>query len=178
MKIALIGKMCSGKSTVAQYLRDKYNYTILSFGGPVKKYATEIFDLKHKDRQIIQDFAQKVREIDDEVWIKYLIREYKNCNSENVVVDDVRFPKEHAALINEDFIPIKIDISDDFQRERIIKTYPENYQIHLDRTKNISESYIDKLSYRHKFTSTKDLQDNIFLFIENIKMLYDNGNMK
>ena len=178
MKIALIGKMCSGKSTIAQYLKKTHNYTILSFGEPVKKYATEIFNLEHKDRKIIQDFAQKVREIDDEVWIKYLIRKYKNCNSENVVVDDVRFPKEYTALIKEHFIPIKIDISEDFQRERIIKTYPENYQIHLDRTKNISESYIDNLSYKHKFTMTQDFQDNIFLFIENIKKLYDNGHMK
>lgn len=50
MRIAFIGKICSGKSYAAKYLQDNHNFEILSFGEPVKKYATEIFNLKFKDR--------------------------------------------------------------------------------------------------------------------------------
>ena len=168
MKIALIGKMCSGKSTIANYLKLNYKYNILSFGEPVKRYAKEIFGLVNKDRAIIQDFAQKVREMDDEVWIKYLIRKYKQNNYNNIVVDDVRFPKECTALENEGFILIKINISDDFQKERIKNTYIENYNIHINRTKNISESYIDNLSGHYNFDMTKHTEKFIYNFIENI----------
>lgn len=163
--------MCSGKTTVAKFLRDKYNFKILSFGEPVKRYATEIFGLKNKNRAIIQDFAQKVREIDDEVWIKYLIRIYKEYNYENIVVDDIRFPKERDALEQEGFILIKLDIDDDFQKERIETTYRENSQIHIDRINNVSESYIDELSCNYIYKINNVSQKDINNFIEKILAL-------
>lgn len=168
MKIALIGKMCSGKSTIANYLKNNYNYKILSFGQPVKQYATEIFGLKNKNRAIIQDFAQKVREIDDEVWIKYLIRKYREENYSNIVVDDVRFPKELKALKQEGFVIIKINITKEFQIERIKNTYIENYENHIDRTNDISESYIEQLSAEYSYDMNKNTEKLIYNFIENI----------
>ena len=41
MKIAIIGKMGSGKSYIAKHLKENYNFKVMSFGYPVKKYATE-----------------------------------------------------------------------------------------------------------------------------------------
>tara|TARA_B100000925_G_scaffold285373_1_gene261618 strand:+ start:52 stop:576 length:525 start_codon:yes stop_codon:yes gene_type:complete len=145
MKIAFIGKICSGKSTLAQYLKDNHNYDILSFGEPVKRYAKDIFGLDNKNRIIIQDFAQKVKEIDFDVWVKYLIRNFKNISNTNIVIDDLRFPNEYKALKNENFVFIKLDIDKELQVKRIKKIYRDSWETHIQRLDNISESYIDKL---------------------------------
>lgn len=42
----------------------------------------EIFGVEWKDRELIQDFAEKVKEIDRDVWINML-------DKDNVVIDDV-----------------------------------------------------------------------------------------
>ena len=99
MRIAFIGKICSGKSYAAKYLQDNHNFEILSFGEPVKKYATEIFNLKFKDREIIQDFAQNIKKMDPDVWVNYLIRKLDTIDdSKNIVIDDLRFHNEQCAL--------------------------------------------------------------------------------
>ena len=48
MRIAICGKICSGKSYLAKYLANKYDAEIYSFGYGVKKYCKEIFDMKIK----------------------------------------------------------------------------------------------------------------------------------
>ena len=49
MKIAIVGKMCSGKSTLANTIKiiDK-QYTIYSIGGKVKEIACDLFNMKTK----------------------------------------------------------------------------------------------------------------------------------
>ena len=39
MKIAFIGKICSGKSTFANHLKNNHDFEILSFGEPVKRHC-------------------------------------------------------------------------------------------------------------------------------------------
>ena len=62
MKIAITGKICSGKSTLANKLKNILKLEKYSFADNVKKYATEIFEMKYKDRKLIQDFAEKMKE--------------------------------------------------------------------------------------------------------------------
>tara|TARA_E500000178_G_C17004805_1_gene747598 strand:- start:488 stop:1018 length:531 start_codon:yes stop_codon:yes gene_type:complete len=173
MKIAFIGKLCSGKSYAAKYLKDHYGYEILSFGGPVKKYASEIFNLKHKDRQIIQDFAQLLKKIDKDVWVDYLLRDLENINSQYIVIDDLRFHNEQEALKKKGFIFIKLSIEPELQEERIEKTYLENKNIHLNRRNDISEIYTDELEFDHEIKINKSnentLTDFIVKIISNIK---------
>uniref|UniRef100_A0A6C0JEY2 Uncharacterized protein n=1 Tax=viral metagenome TaxID=1070528 RepID=A0A6C0JEY2_9ZZZZ len=168
MKIAIIGKLCSGKSTCAKYLIDKYDYTCLSFGEPVKRYAKEIFGLETKNRVIIQDFAQKIKEIDNDVWIKYLIRKLDNLQTDKIVIDDLRFPNEYNALKNKGFIFIKLIISEEKQKERIINTYPDSFNTHIERTKNISESYTNVLKSDYVIDVTNIDKNMIFDFLENV----------
>ena len=65
MKLAITGVMCSGKSTIANYLVQTYNFQKFSFADDIKKYAFEIFDMKYKDRKLLQDFGSKMKEIDN-----------------------------------------------------------------------------------------------------------------
>ena len=166
MKIAIIGKMGSGKSTCAKYLEDKYNFKIHSFGGPVKKYAKEIFNQKDKNRELIQTFAQKIKEIDNDVWVKYLINNINHAD--NIVVDDLRFPNEHSVLKKEGFTIIKLTISEKFQEKRIKQTYPDNYLSHLNRRYDVSESFTDSLNADYHFNISESSENNYEEFLDNI----------
>lgn len=42
MNIAISGKMCSGKTTLAKTISDKFNYTILSFATPMKRLVKDM----------------------------------------------------------------------------------------------------------------------------------------
>jgi len=161
MKIALIGKICSGKSHVSSYLKDIHGYRVFSFGAPVKRFAKNIFNLKTKDRAIIQDFAQKMKEIDSDVWINYVLNQIDTETAEHIVVDDVRFPNEHDALKEQNFTFIKLIISPELQRERIHSTYGDDAPNHILRIQNISENHIDKLKAEYTINITKQNENSL-----------------
>lgn len=170
MKIAICGGIGCGKSYVAQYLKDKYDFKILSFGGKVKDIAYDLFGLKHKNRQVIQDVAEKMKEIDPDIWIKYIqnkIDLHTNLN-DNIVIDDLRFPNEYENLINNDFCIIRINITDDFQKERIVMKYEKNSEIHMKRLNHVSESYYKNFECSYNFELTKDNESDIYNFIDYI----------
>ena len=137
MRIAITGNICSGKTTLANKLSEHYNLKIYSFASNVKKYATEIFDMKYKDRKLIQDFAEKLKEIDNDIWIKLLDKEINGLD--NIIIDDLRFQNELDYLKSQNFFIIKIKITKEEQIERIKKLYKDNYQEHIDRLEHISE---------------------------------------
>lgn len=88
IKIAVTGKMRSGKSTVVQLLQEeliKINEKIevneVGFGDMLKYFAHDIFlvkDLANKPRTLYQEFGQKMREVSqlvnghENVWIDLL----------------------------------------------------------------------------------------------------------
>tara|TARA_B110000977_G_C10984369_1_gene457370 strand:- start:141 stop:665 length:525 start_codon:yes stop_codon:yes gene_type:complete len=166
MKLAIIGKMGSGKSTCAEYLNKNHDFKILSFGGPVKKYVQEIFNDTTKNRELIQTFAQKIKEIDKDVWVNHLLRNIKD--SENIIIDDVRFPNEYNALEKAGFKFIKLNITDEFQIERLIDTYPENYNSHISRCGDISESYVDLLHADYFYNVNKKTESKLNSSLDNI----------
>ena len=86
-KIAIVGKMCSGKTTIASIIKQMNSkYEIYSFGNGVKEVAQNLFDMKNKDRSLLVNIASKMKEIDPDIWIKYLL---KNIKSEFCIIDDV-----------------------------------------------------------------------------------------
>ena len=142
MKIAITGKMCYGKTTVANIIKEYDNeYQIFSFGQKVKDIATDLFDMQNKDRTLLTSIGTKMREIDSDIWAKYII---KNCrNLENVVIDDLRYQNEYRYLLEHDFKIIVLTLPVEIQIERIMKLYPENYQDHLNNMFHVSEKGID-----------------------------------
>ena len=112
--------------------------------------------MEYKDRELLQEFAEKCKEIDKDVWVKYLER----CvikETGNIVVDDLRFPNEHLLLKRYGFTIITLNLDKNIQTKRIKETYPDTYEEHLNRADHISESMFDYLPYDYKI----DVNDNI-----------------
>ena len=168
MKVAITGKMCSGKSTLSNYLVKNKNFTRLGYGDFVKKYAKEIFDMKVKDRKLLQDLGQKLKEIDPNVWVKLLEKKLDSLEKkgiDKIVVDDVRFPQEIKSLRQKGFIILKLNINEELQKKRIIRTYPDNYKLHLMRLNDISENLNSDFITDYEFNINKNNENRIFKLI-------------
>ena len=142
MKIGLIGKICSGKTTLANYIMERHCYTRMAFADKIKELATDIFEMQNKDRKLLQNIGTKFREIDEDIWVKYLVRKVKN--EDNIIVDDCRYLNEVQSLKNNGFYIIYIDISKETQKNRILNTY-SNAEEHLNNLNHSSESNFEKL---------------------------------
>jgi cytidylate kinase len=163
MKIAISGQMGSGKTTLANHINKHFNniYYITSFAKKLKEIACELFnmDINNKDRLLLQQLGQSMRNINNDVWINYTIKDSNKYN--DVIIDDVRFENEIYTLKQNNFILIKLNISNNLQVSRLHKTYCNNVKSHINNSSDISE------------TSINNVNDDIFDLIINV----DNDNV-
>jgi len=111
--VGIIGKAGSGKDTVGDYLKKKYEFTGLALADTLKRVVQEMFvipdDVMHDRvkrekplpdmpdwsvRKLLQFVGTELirNHIDDAAWTKSLIKRYPKTG--NIVVTDVRFPNE------------------------------------------------------------------------------------
>ena len=170
MKIAILGKMCSGKTTtsnfIIDYLRNYENINLkkVSFATKVYDIAYDLFGMENKNRELLQSIGTKMREIDEDIWIKYVLKN----NSDNIIIDDLRYPNELKALKKENFIIIKLDLDKDSQLKRLKQCYPDSYQDHINNMNHESELLMDKLDdseFNFIIKSDNDILVNIIKII-------------
>ena len=127
-RVAIIGKLGSGKTTFADSL-SKYGYVKMSFAKKLKDIVIELFPESDKsgdkNRHLLQSLAEKIKEIDENVWVHY--------------IDDCRFYNEYKALKDIGFKFIYLDYSDDIILDHLMKRYPLNYNDHISRRGHVSE---------------------------------------
>lgn len=139
MKIAIVGKMCSGKTTIANMIMEKYpNYERYSFGQKVKDVAVDLFNMKGKDRSLLVKIGGYMRDINPDVWVNYLMKQIVEVD--DCIIDDIRYQNEVDACIKNGFIFIKLNIPRDVQVERIKRVYPNNFEDHIENIDHNSET--------------------------------------
>lgn len=147
MKIGICGKMCSGKSTLANKIIERCSemcdekYEKDSFAGKIYELAYDLFGMKEKDRLLLQQIGTKMRDIDKKVWIDYIIKKHED--TENIIIDDVRYSNEIMALIENGYFLIKLEISPKLQEKRIKDLYKNSSDKHLINRNHPSEVMID-----------------------------------
>ena len=145
--IAICGRMASGKTTLAHYLRDELGYESLSLAGAVKRLGRDLFGMVEKYRPLLQQIGMKMREIKPSVWIDYLVSQANSVNESQyfVAVDDVRFVNEAKRFKSEGWVLVKMDIGEELQIERLKNTYPDNWEMHVANRDDISELEVEKI---------------------------------
>lgn len=139
MKIAIHGPMCSGKTTISDIIiQHDSSYKTYSFGGKVKDVARDLFNMEGKDRSLLISVASKMREIDPDVWAKYVLKKIQEDKNENCIIDDLRFQNEANFL--SDWIFISLTTPESVRKERIRNIYPDNYEDHIKNMNHISET--------------------------------------
>jgi len=147
MKIAITGKMCSGKSFIANMICQLDNsYNVYSYGQKIKEIAIDLFNMKTKNRSLIIGIAEDMKKKDPDVWANYIMKkiQYKN----NIVIDDLRFQNE-LDLLSSDWIIIRINITNIEQRRRLNNLYSDNVEDHLKYIEDISEK--NNLDFNKKY---------------------------
>ena len=124
MKIGLIGRLRSGKDSAADYIRSNPRMVRLAFADNMKKSSRRLFpniDTKGKNRRHLQEFAEKMREIDENVWVNSLNEDmqlFKNIGAESFIVTDIRHPNELEWAIENGFTIIKVEADEAIRIER------------------------------------------------------------
>ncbi len=148
-RLAIIGLMGSGKTTFAELLKD-YGYIKISIADKVKQICSELFNmpLYHKNRKLIQDVAENMKEINENVWINYTINTINTLDPHHEhkwVVDDCRFPNEYQILKENGFKFLYLSIDDYKQNCNLKDTYKTDYEDHIKNKNHISEAYAQNL---------------------------------
>ena len=166
MKIGLLGKMASGKTTTAKIFKQYYpQLEYMSFADPIRQIARDVFNMFDKDRELFQSIGSKMREIDSDVWVNYTVR--KSRQYLDIIIDDVRYLNEIQALKREGFTIIYLAVTLVVQRSRLLAHYLEDASQHLERLNHESEQ-ADQLSYLADHTIQADTMEELTNAIRNL----------
>jgi dephospho-CoA kinase len=143
IKIALTGRMRSGKDSVADYLARQYGFIRFAFGDGIRKVCRELFPDQFRDglngasrkpRALLQGVGQAMRAFDPDVWVNATMRNIERMREGDVriartyftkyprpiVITDLRQPNEYERLRAEGFVIIRVNASDETRIQRMI----------------------------------------------------------
>jgi len=113
------GKAYSGKTTCADYFVTKYNMQKLSFATILKELCRDVFNMKKKNRSLLQDVGTALRSVDEDVFVNYLERKIEMLGYRNgIVVDDLRYQNELKMLKRQKFMVMRLIVDDEILKER------------------------------------------------------------
>ena len=128
IRIGICGKAGAGKTTLANAIADEcetrgMHTRVVAFADKLKEICTDVFGMKDKDRKLLQRVGMAMRNVDERVWIDYLIRvhddEAKYDDDNNcIVVHDVRFLNEAEALLSKGYTLVHLGVDRDTQLDR------------------------------------------------------------
>ena len=137
MILAISGKLRTGKNSVADHLIAQYHFKQGSFADKLKQICIELFGLTHEEcygektprsRDVLQRVGVAMREIDPDVWCKYLLKNIKE--GDDAVISDVRFPNEAEMVKKYGGIIIRVNrnTGEQFGSSHISETALDDYE--------------------------------------------------
>ncbi|MCK4978269.1 MAG: hypothetical protein KAS36_15140, partial [Anaerolineales bacterium] len=126
--------------------------------------ARDLFfmDPEHKDRILLQEIGKKMRDIRPSVWVDYMLNS-ENAQ-DNCVCDDVRFVNEARKLSEEGFLIIMLDIDEELQKSRLMRAYPDNWEIHWNARSDSSETELLSKEMQEYIDKTIIVKDGLEMF--------------
>lgn len=133
LKIAVCGKMRSGKDTVSDYLVKEHKFTKFAFSDGIHKVGRLLFPREfygaEKPRKLLQDIGQHMRRVDPNIWVGFTFQQIEYVNANFIVISDLRQPNEWQALKEDGFFIVRVNASDETRLERSIAA-GDNFTIH------------------------------------------------
>ncbi|MHA1286101.1 MAG: AAA family ATPase [Candidatus Thorarchaeota archaeon] len=157
LKIAISGKMGSGKTTLAMEIICQFNQayngqsSMVSLGAPVKEVARNYFLMPDgvKDRPLLQKIGQQFRSIKENVWVDLMFQEVDvmsdTTSVELFICDDVRFQNELKAMQEDGWMTIRLTVDEEEQKRRLESAYGDGWTQHWENRNEISETDLDKI---------------------------------
>lgn len=153
--------MGSGKSTIANYLVEKYKFHRMRISGKMRDIARELEI--NPTRDFLQGIGKFMRDFDDDVWIRYLVKKIQKISNdfESIVVDDIRRKNEITYLKSLGFVIIRIDSSSSSRKARIESR--KNLSINQEEwekwTSHLTEVQVPELDVDYIIKNEGSLED-------------------
>jgi dephospho-CoA kinase len=168
VKIALTGKLRSGKDTVANHLYIRHSFNRVAFGDALKKNAHATFPWIYewnKPRALYQQFGQLMRQIEPDVWVKHAEQAVKGAIDFNVhtgsgkvgvVITDLRQPNEYEWTKANGFTLIRVTAPDE---DRIARAKIAGDDFNEADLEHETESYIDSFDCDYEIVNAGSLDE-------------------
>jgi dephospho-CoA kinase len=168
VKIALTGKMRSGKDLCGSHLYINYGFDRVAFGDALKKNAHATYPWVSefsKPRALYQQFGQLMREIEPDIWIKHAEQAVKgaidfrvNTGAEKVgvVITDLRQPNEYEWARANGFTIIRVTAPDE---DRIARAKIAGDDFNEADLAHETESHIDGFTVDYEIHNDGSLDD-------------------
>ncbi|MBC9786408.1 hypothetical protein H1S01_18290 [Heliobacterium chlorum] len=156
VKIAITGKMRSGKDLIAEYLVRKYGFRRFAFGDGVRAVTRLIYpDIQNscmKPRSLYQQIGQALRQIDPAVWLNYTLEEIDASTNpfDSIVISDLRQPNEYKALLNNGFTIVRVQST---VENRLARMNAVGDVFTMDDINHETESHIDNFVVNFEITN-------------------------
>ncbi|MCP1354642.1 AAA family ATPase [Aneurinibacillus migulanus] len=159
IKLALCGRMRSGKDAIAEYLVANYGFKRFAFGDGIREVCRQLypdqFEGGAKPRALLQGVGQSLRAFDEDVWVKRTIYEISwSWPHGSVVISDLRQPNEERALRSEGFVIIRVTAPEDLRIQRMIAAGDTFNPTDLTHD---TESYVDSFEVDCEITNDRTL---------------------
>src|SRR5690625_4334128 len=187
IKIAICGQLRAGKSTVSEHLVHNHGFQPVSFGAELKSHADKLFAFsdvyksepivvddeqfggtrtigKRKPRRLLQDFGEKLRELDPNIWIGHAAEKVRlieliaaaNGEQARIVIDDLRQPNEYEWARANGFIVIRVEASESLRLKRAERSGDSFSEEDLAHD---TEKHVDIFAVDYTITNEGDLND-------------------
>lgn len=166
-RIALSGKMGSGKTHYAKIFQSAYGGERLSLATPIKSLWDNFEDREWSSkRHFCQLVGHGLREFDPDVWTRmFEDRLIEMDGEENIIVDDVRYPNEVELLEEYGFRVVRLVVSDSDR----LKHLPPDLEVRyvVDGGELALDSYKFDYQFHHRYREEDEV---IFLdFVRALK---------
>lgn len=182
MKIALTGKMRSGKDTVADMFIEKgFKPYKLSMG--ITEVINTFFSDNVKDGNKMRNYyttiGQSLRELDDLVWVKHtwskIQKEPFHYICKDVIITDIRQKNEEEFLRDKGFIIIKVEAATHIRKERAMLADSDFNEKEMDHETEISVDTIEEDFCIVNEGTLMELNDKVNNLITLINNTFDLG---
>lgn len=179
IRVALSGKMRSGKDTLASELIVRHGFTRMAFADRLKELAAELFGASEtfKNRALLQALSRKLCEVEPAVWIKYVVDRIPMDRS--VVVTDLRYPNEYHTLKGLGFCLVRIETDEHTRFDRFNRTEGgHSWEEFRSLCGHRSETSLDGSGWRWDMVldgtkSGADMYGEVRLLLEHLAMKVD-----
>lgn len=117
--LGLVGEIASGKDTMADYLKEKYNSDTVSFSTPIRKIL-DILHLPQTRENMVKIGAEMRNAFDKTIWGKVIAEECEINPSSLITLPNVRIENDIVYLKEmSNFFLINIDTSPEIRYQRL-----------------------------------------------------------
>lgn len=138
--VAIFGKFCAGKTTLAQELEDEWGFARVSMAANMKSIIKEVYGTTDKSdsvlvydkdgkphtkpiREVLQDFGQNSKGHDLHFWLRWLLNDTEFMDGIPLVMDDARMKFEAKALRERGWLLVRIETPGHVRMERHMALY-------------------------------------------------------